>query len=208
MRVSGGHPDSRSVRCRPSSRSCIPGRRRNERTDNDRRNGCDAPARPETKRASRNGMALGGVRAPHRPNSLRLPGDLPVGSGSPSTARRRAADSPTTRPTIRPTALHVCRSQVDSHRLTLTGRGGRPGTIAPRGCAHCLFHCFGPVPQRAVIDPRILGHLHDRPAGLASQPDRALLQVLAELPSRLPPSPLRLRRCVYEVVRGEATTCR
>ena len=39
-----------------------------------------------------------------------------------------------------------------------------------------------PVAQRALVDLQVPGHLGDRHAGLEHQPDRALLEVLVELP--------------------------
>src|SRR5262249_54081843 len=42
-----------------------------------------------------------------------------------------------------------------------------------------------PVPQRALVDAQVLGDLRDRLAGLPDQPDRALLEVLIELPACL-----------------------
>src|SRR6266496_2640188 len=42
-----------------------------------------------------------------------------------------------------------------------------------------------PVAQRPVVDPQLSRDLRDRLAGLPDQPDRALLEVLVELPSRL-----------------------
>ena len=55
-----------------------------------------------------------------------------------------------------------------------------------------------PVPQRALVDAQIFRDLRDRPAGLPDQPDRALLEVLIELPACLCHRPvLPLRRCVH-----------
>src|SRR5207237_8076403 len=42
-----------------------------------------------------------------------------------------------------------------------------------------------PVPQGRVVDAQLPGHLRDRLARLPDQPDRALLEVLLELPACL-----------------------
>src|SRR5207344_1310795 len=50
-----------------------------------------------------------------------------------------------------------------------------------------------PVLQRARADPQVPGDLRDRLTGLPDQPDRALLEVLIELPARLCHRPSSLK---------------
>src|SRR6266542_2373087 len=42
-----------------------------------------------------------------------------------------------------------------------------------------------PVPERPIVDTQLPGHLRDRLTRLPDQPNRALLEVLLELPTRL-----------------------
>src|SRR3954454_15887239 len=64
--------------------------------------------------------------------------------------------------------------------------------------------CDGdPVPERALVDAQLAGHLRDRLAGLAHQPDRAGLEVLIE-PAVLPRHRCPPQRRDVSTLRGEA----
>ena len=49
--------------------------------------------------------------------------------------------------------------------------------------AHGAADWYSPVAQCALVDPKIPGNLRDRLTSLPDQPDRALLEVLIDLPS-------------------------
>jgi len=55
----------------------------------------------------------------------------------------------------------------------------------------------GPVLQGPRDNPQLPGHLHDRLARLPDQPDRALPEILVELPARLSHRPPHLMPCVH-----------
>jgi hypothetical protein len=60
--------------------------------------------------------------------------------------------------------------------------------VQPAVAAHAASTILGqPVLQCARADPQVPGHLRDRLARLVRQADRALLEVLVELPARFSP---------------------
>src|SRR5262249_3898739 len=117
------------------------------------------------------------------------PGRLPrTGSGAGPSGRRSG------RPPLPPHRVldpegHTALEDITLHRqlgvlLAEPGQLG-PLILAQRAApvAAAALVRVHPIPQRALIDAQVLGDLRDRPAGLADQPDRALLEVLIELPA-------------------------